>query len=248
MSTMFSSTSSSSSSNQTGRNDSFALNLNVTNPWVHSDAQLNDENSAVGILLAAKALVQLIVTPFMTSLINSYGYRIPTAFGTFMLFVASLSMCWCNRWLTHSHSNTVIHTNSVSFVSRGIAFAVGTNYFLLLMARAMQGVASACISVCGMSIIAQVICFCFECHSQKREYKLLNSRLCSFIRKRRNVRKCLALCWAAWRWAFYSVILSAVFCMHSLANRLHSSSSHVSHLSYWCCSSPISICIVRMPK
>lgn len=37
-----------------------------------------------------------------------------------------------------------------------IAFAVGKGYFMLLIARAMQGFSSACISICGMSIIAQV--------------------------------------------------------------------------------------------
>lgn len=37
-----------------------------------------------------------------------------------------------------------------------LAFAIGQSYFLLLLARAMQGFASACISVCGMSLIAQV--------------------------------------------------------------------------------------------
>lgn len=35
-------------------------------------------------------------------------------------------------------------------------FAIGTTYAVLLMARALQGVASACIGVCGMSLIAQL--------------------------------------------------------------------------------------------
>lgn len=38
-------------------------------------------------------------------------------------------------------------------------FATGKSYFMLLIARAMQGFSSACISICGMSIIAQVNTF-----------------------------------------------------------------------------------------
>lgn len=74
---------------------------NVTNPadfhfdvstdklW--NDNRLNDENGAIGILLATKALVQLIATPFIRNLINLFGYRVPTVFGTFVLFLASSS-------------------------------------------------------------------------------------------------------------------------------------------------------------
>lgn len=57
-----------------------------------NENRLNEENSSIGILLAMKALVQLIATPFVTSIINSFGYRIPTAFGTFILLLTSLSM------------------------------------------------------------------------------------------------------------------------------------------------------------
>lgn len=35
-------------------------------------------------------------------------------------------------------------------------FAIGETYVTLLIARAVQGVASACIGVCGMSLVAQV--------------------------------------------------------------------------------------------
>lgn len=108
------------------------FHFDVVNDKLWNNNKLNEENSSVGFLLAIKALVQLIATPFVTSSINSYGYRIPAVFGTFGLFVASLT------------------------------FALGKNYFLLFLARAIQGVASACISVCGMSIIAQVNYFELE--------------------------------------------------------------------------------------
>lgn len=69
------------------------------------------------------------------------------------------SVCATGAPFTCPHQWTLICVFAFSFLSafRGTAFALGTNYFLLLVARAMQGVASACISVCGMSIIAQVI-------------------------------------------------------------------------------------------
>ncbi|KAJ6637229.1 Synaptic vesicular amine transporter, partial [Pseudolycoriella hygida] len=62
---------------------------------------LDVENSSIGILLAGKALVQLIVTPV-------------------------------------------------------VVFAIGVSYYALLFARALQGVASSCIGVCGMSLVAQL--------------------------------------------------------------------------------------------
>lgn len=48
---------------------------------------------------------------------------------------------------------------------------MGQGYFSLLLARAMQGFASACISVCGMSIIAQVIQFQLFCFISKNREK-----------------------------------------------------------------------------
>lgn len=219
MSTMFAST---AAPNDTAAaaNNSFAFDVASDKLWTNN--KLNDENSAVGILLAVKALVQLIMTPFVTSLINSYGYRIPTAFGTFMLFMASFSMC--NRCPFH----TLTSMNSHYFLSIAwVAFALGTNYFLLVVARAMQGVASACISVCGMSIIAQVI---VSVHFRGIPISTLiliqlESRCLSFIQRRRSVHKCWALYWAAWHWVFCWDIRLEEFCTPSLENQRHFLSS-----------------------
>ncbi|KAG4067246.1 hypothetical protein HA402_000237 [Bradysia odoriphaga] len=87
---------------------------------------LGDENSSIGILLAAKALVQLVVTPIVGHLTMRCGYLMPVVFGTTCLLVASL------------------------------VFAIGVSYYALLFARALQGVASSCIGVCGMSLVAQL--------------------------------------------------------------------------------------------
>lgn len=67
------------------------FHFDVVQDKLWSNTQLNDENGAVGILLATKALMQLISTPFVKMLSNSLGYRIPTVLGTFVLFLASLS-------------------------------------------------------------------------------------------------------------------------------------------------------------
>lgn len=120
--------------------------FDVVHDKLWNDNKLNEENTSVGFLLAIKAFVQLIATPFVTTLINSFGYRIPAVFGTFGLFAASLSIL---------SQNKSVNCCSLKF-DIILAFALGKNYFMLFLARAMQGVASACISVCGMSIVAQV--------------------------------------------------------------------------------------------
>ncbi|XP_037955179.1 synaptic vesicular amine transporter-like [Teleopsis dalmanni] len=87
---------------------------------------LSSENGSIGILLAMKALVQLIFNPIVGNLSSKrFGYRVPIVAGTFFLLVSSL------------------------------VFAIGEAYFTLLLARAIQGIGSACIGVCGMSLVAQ---------------------------------------------------------------------------------------------
>lgn len=62
---------------------------------------INDENSSVGILLATKALVQLIATPIVKSLINTFGYSISLTLGTFVLSLASFGLY---RNISHNFS------------------------------------------------------------------------------------------------------------------------------------------------
>ncbi|XP_065358519.1 synaptic vesicular amine transporter [Calliphora vicina] len=91
----------------------------------NDDANLASENSSIGILLAMKALVQLIFNPIVGNMSTKYGYRIPIVLGTFCLLISSL------------------------------VFAVGESYTTLIIARSVQGIGSACIGVCGMSLVAQ---------------------------------------------------------------------------------------------
>ncbi|XP_001357821.5 synaptic vesicular amine transporter [Drosophila pseudoobscura] len=96
---------------------------------VHSNSNrsltLAQENGSIGLLLAMKALVQLIFNPIVGNATGKFGYRLPIVVGTFFLLVSSL------------------------------VFTVGESYWALLVARAVQGVGSACINICGMSLVAQ---------------------------------------------------------------------------------------------
>ncbi|EAT34530.1 AAEL013238-PA, partial [Aedes aegypti] len=87
---------------------------------------LDSENGSIGILLAVKALVQLVFNPIVGNVSSKLGYSIPIAFGTLSLFLAS------------------------------VIFALGNSYASLFVARAIHGVGSACVCVCGMSLVAQL--------------------------------------------------------------------------------------------
>nr|XP_036224045.1 synaptic vesicular amine transporter [Bactrocera oleae]XP_036224046.1 synaptic vesicular amine transporter [Bactrocera oleae] len=96
-----------------------------TKAHTDSNDSLTSENSSIGILLSMKALVQLIFNPIVGNLTAKFGYRLPIVAGTFLLLLSSL------------------------------VFSVGETYVELLIARAIQGIGSACIGVCGMSLVAQ---------------------------------------------------------------------------------------------
>ncbi|XP_034488009.1 synaptic vesicular amine transporter [Drosophila innubila] len=100
------------------------INSNFNDPN-NSIGSLASENGSIGLLLAMKALVQLIFNPIVGNMSSKCGYRLPIVVGTCFLLLSSL------------------------------VFAVGESYWTLLLARAVQGVGSACIGVCGMSLVAQ---------------------------------------------------------------------------------------------
>lgn len=88
--------------------------------------KFEEENGSIGILLAIKAFVQLAFNPIVGMATKRLGYRTPVFIGTCCIFVSS------------------------------IIFAIGEEYFILFFARALQGIGSACIGVCGMSLVAQL--------------------------------------------------------------------------------------------
>ncbi|CAI5455246.1 unnamed protein product [Caenorhabditis angaria] len=86
---------------------------------------MTSENVHVGFMFGSKALVQLLVNPWIGPLTNKIGYTLPM-FGGFVIMFSST-----------------------------ILFAFGDSYFTLWLARALQGVGSACTSTSGMGMLAQ---------------------------------------------------------------------------------------------
>lgn len=83
-----------------------------------------DESLEVGIMFASKPIVQAIANPFVGMITNRVGFTVPMFVGFTIMFLST------------------------------IVFAFGTTYGTLFMARAIQGIGSACTSVAGMSMIA----------------------------------------------------------------------------------------------
>lgn len=86
---------------------------------------LIDETVGVGLLLASKAFVQLLTNPFVGPLTHKIGYSIPMFAGFLIMFLST------------------------------IIFAFGRSYWVLFVARALQGVGSSCSSVSGMGMLAE---------------------------------------------------------------------------------------------
>uniref|UniRef100_A0A3B5M6C1 Major facilitator superfamily (MFS) profile domain-containing protein n=1 Tax=Xiphophorus couchianus TaxID=32473 RepID=A0A3B5M6C1_9TELE len=84
------------------------------------------ENVRVGLLFASKALVQLLVNPFVGPLTNRIGYHIPMFAGFIIMFVST------------------------------IMFAFSGTYVLLFFARSLQGIGSSFSSVAGLGMLASV--------------------------------------------------------------------------------------------
>ncbi|KAL7073090.1 hypothetical protein ACQ4LE_008100 [Meloidogyne hapla] len=86
---------------------------------------LADENVHVGLMFGSKALIQLITNPLIGPLTNKIGYTVPMFGGFIILFLSTL------------------------------LFAFGSSFSSLWLARALQGVGSACTSTSGMGMLAQ---------------------------------------------------------------------------------------------
>ncbi|XP_076358947.1 vesicular acetylcholine transporter-like [Tachypleus tridentatus] len=82
------------------------------------------EDSAVGILFASKAIIQLFINPFSGALIDRIGYDIPMMIGLTIMFFSTA------------------------------VFACGQNYGILFFARSLQGVGSAFADTGGLAMIA----------------------------------------------------------------------------------------------
>ncbi|XP_072123026.1 synaptic vesicular amine transporter-like [Mobula birostris] len=87
---------------------------------------LAEENVHIGLLFASKAIVQLLVNPFVGVLTNRIGYHTPMFTGLVILFVST------------------------------IMYAFSNTYSLLFFARALQGIGSSCSSVAGLGMLASI--------------------------------------------------------------------------------------------
>ncbi|XP_044755345.1 synaptic vesicular amine transporter-like [Coccinella septempunctata] len=86
---------------------------------------LDNENGVLGALLASKAFVQLLFTPFVGYAVTKVGSFLPMLLGSCNILLASL------------------------------LFAYGKSYGSLVLARALHGSSSAAVSVSGMSLLAK---------------------------------------------------------------------------------------------
>ncbi|MEQ2261084.1 hypothetical protein XENORESO_005431, partial [Xenotaenia resolanae] len=111
----------------TGRINDTTNTTNTTDPSCLQDSVfLEEENVRVGLLFASKALVQLLVNPFVGPLTNRIGYHIPMFAGFIIMFVST------------------------------IMFAFSGTYALLFFARSLQGIGSSFSSVAGLGMLASV--------------------------------------------------------------------------------------------
>ncbi|CAJ0569271.1 unnamed protein product, partial [Mesorhabditis spiculigera] len=91
----------------------------------HRHQVLAEENVHVGLMFGSKALIQLLVNPLVGPMTNKIGYTMPMFWGFVIMFLST------------------------------VMFAFGSSYGTLWLARAMQGIGSACTSTSGMGMLAQ---------------------------------------------------------------------------------------------
>ncbi|XP_044132846.1 chromaffin granule amine transporter-like, partial [Bufo gargarizans] len=87
---------------------------------------LQQENVQGGLLLASKAIVQLLASSIVGLITNRFGYDIPMFFGFIIMFLSTL------------------------------LFAFADSYWLMLFSRSIQGVGSSLSTVAGLGMMAQV--------------------------------------------------------------------------------------------
>ncbi|OCT86524.1 chromaffin granule amine transporter [Xenopus laevis] len=87
---------------------------------------IHNENVRVGLLLAIKAIMQLLTNPIVGKLINRTGYDAPLFWGFIIVFLSSL------------------------------VFAFSNSYALLCVARGIQGIGSSFTTVPALGMLAQV--------------------------------------------------------------------------------------------
>lgn len=103
-----------------------ATNFTTTTPPAFNIGRLvyEGEDSAIGVLFASKAMIQLMINPFSGTIIDRIGYDIPMIIGLGIMFLSTA------------------------------VFACGESYTILFLARSLQGVGSAFADTSGLAMIA----------------------------------------------------------------------------------------------
>ncbi|XP_018108985.1 chromaffin granule amine transporter isoform X2 [Xenopus laevis] len=87
---------------------------------------LREENVSVGLLIASKSMVHILVNPIVSLFTNRVGYGLPMFLG-FVIMLISI-----------------------------FTFAFGGSYIFLLLARMLQGIGSSFIVVAGLGMVASI--------------------------------------------------------------------------------------------
>lgn len=106
-------------------NESFSKSIQIpTTSTNEDDDEDGDEKVKIGYLFASKAMIQLFINPFSGAFIDRVGYDLPMLIGLTIIFLSTL------------------------------VYSFGSSYWLLFMARSLQGVGSAFADTSGLAMIA----------------------------------------------------------------------------------------------
>ncbi|CAG0902810.1 unnamed protein product, partial [Darwinula stevensoni] len=133
--------------------------------WNQSESGEGRENMEVGFLFSSKAIVQLIMNPFVGPLThknilsnqkeNSNGIQEEMLVGEHAVKrLILLEFLILHHYATIGYSLPMFAGFTIIFFST-IAFAFGRSYWMLLLARILQGVGSSCSTVSGMGMLAE---------------------------------------------------------------------------------------------
>ncbi|XP_044859554.1 chromaffin granule amine transporter isoform X2 [Mauremys mutica] len=94
--------------------------LPAKNSCVDGEAFLMEENVRVGLLFASKALMQLIINPFVGPLTNRIGYHIPMFAGFIIMFLSTVSL----GMLASVYTDDYERGNAMGIALGGLALGV----------------------------------------------------------------------------------------------------------------------------
>ncbi|XP_033974109.1 chromaffin granule amine transporter [Trematomus bernacchii] len=77
---------------RSGLNTEQEINATTESSCLQDSVFLEEENVRVGLLFASKAIVQLLINPFVGPLTNRVGYHIPMFAGFIIMFVSTISL------------------------------------------------------------------------------------------------------------------------------------------------------------